>query len=127
MNLALQICQIDNIEIDNAESSDAGGGEIKRERRSQAAGTDAKHSRLLQLELTLRADLRQQEVTRVTQNLGIAEAGERDVGRVGHESVIVVARWSAPPARMTSDRPAELSIVPQIRTLREIVSRWGER
>ena len=72
-DLALQIGKINNIEIDNAERADAGGGQVQRQRRAQPAGADAQHSRLLQLELPLHADLGHDEVARVAQDLVVVE------------------------------------------------------
>ena len=74
-DLALQICEINNIEIDNTERSDARGGQIHGDGRAQSAGADAEHLRLLQLELPFHADLGQDEVARVAQDLVVGESG----------------------------------------------------
>src|SRR5437879_2491784 len=42
-NLALQVAEVDDVEVDEAERSDAGGGEIHRDRRAKAACADAQH------------------------------------------------------------------------------------
>ena len=72
-HLALQIGEVNNIEIDNAERSDAGRSQIERQRRAQTAGADAQHLGLLQLELPLHADFGHDEVPRVAQDLVVAE------------------------------------------------------
>jgi hypothetical protein len=40
-DLALQVAGVDDVEVDQAERADAGGGEIERQRRAEAAGADA--------------------------------------------------------------------------------------
>ena len=46
-NLPLQIAQIDIVRIGKSERADAGGGEIKRRRRTEAACADAQNPRRL--------------------------------------------------------------------------------
>ena len=57
-DLALQIGNIDNIEINEADASDACGCQIEAERRAQTAGADHGHFRLLQFALPSDADFR---------------------------------------------------------------------
>ena len=42
--LTLQVAKVHYIKIDEADAADAGGGEIKSERRTEAAGADEQHS-----------------------------------------------------------------------------------
>ena len=67
-HLALQIREIHDVEIDQADAADAGRREIKSERRAEAAGADAKHFRLLQLQLTFHAHFRHDQVAAVAQD-----------------------------------------------------------
>ena len=48
-DLALEVAGVDDVEIDQAEGADAGGGQIKSQRRAQAAGADAEHARGFEL------------------------------------------------------------------------------
>jgi hypothetical protein len=43
-DLALQVAQVDGVEIDEPDAADPGGREIERERRAQAAGTHHQHA-----------------------------------------------------------------------------------
>ena len=79
-DLALQVAGVDNVEVDQAEGADAGGGEIERERRAQAAGADAEDFRGLQLLLALHAHFGQDEVARVARDLFVGELGECGFG-----------------------------------------------
>jgi hypothetical protein len=64
-DLALQIRQRHDIVIDNAERADAGGGEIKQNRRAEAAGANDQHARGFELGLAGAADLAQHNVARI--------------------------------------------------------------
>ena len=64
-DLALQVGQIDDVEVDDADGADAGGGEVERHRRAEAAGADAQHPRRLQLALPFEADLGEDQVPAV--------------------------------------------------------------
>ena len=64
-DLALQVGDVDDVVVDDAERADAGGGEVERGRRAQAAGAEQQDLGVEQLPLALDADLGQQEVARV--------------------------------------------------------------
>ena len=72
-NLPLQVAEIDDVEVDEAEGADAGGGEVHRDRGSESAGADAEHLRGLQLPLTVDADLRHDEMPRVALHLVVGQ------------------------------------------------------
>jgi hypothetical protein len=72
-NLALQVGVINDVKIHDAEGADSSGGQIQNERRSQAAGSNTKHLRLLQLELTVHADFLHDQVARIAQDFIVAE------------------------------------------------------
>ena len=64
-DLTLQVAEVDNVEVDDAESADTRRGEIERRRRPEAAGADQEHARRLQPALPFLPDFRQQEVPAV--------------------------------------------------------------
>ena len=72
-DLALEVAEVDHVEIDDANPSDTGGGQIHRDRRAEPAGADAEHAGSLQLQLPLHADLRQDQMTAVASDLLIGE------------------------------------------------------
>ena len=64
-HLALEVGEVDDVVVDDAERADAGGGEVERGRRAEAAGAEQQHLRVEQLLLALGADLGDQQVARV--------------------------------------------------------------
>src|ERR1700732_2814018 len=72
-NLALEIGEVDGIEIDKANAAYSCGGQIETERRAKASGSNAEYFCLLQLELTFHADFGHDEVTAVTQDFFFGE------------------------------------------------------
>ena len=72
-HLTLQVGQLDDVVIDQAERADAGGGEIQRQRTAKPAGADHQHTRLAQTRLAGAADLGEQDVARVALDLVFAE------------------------------------------------------
>src|SRR5438067_1984729 len=66
-HLALEIREVHNVKIYNAQPADSRRGEIKREGRAKSAGPDTEYFGSLQLELTLHADLRHDQVPAITQ------------------------------------------------------------
>ncbi len=68
-DLALQIGQFDSVVVDDADRADAGGGEIERERAAEAAGADDENPRLAQPRLADPADLLQQDVAGIADDL----------------------------------------------------------
>ncbi len=43
-HLALQVAEIDDVEIDQADAADAGGGQVQPQRRAEPAGADEQHA-----------------------------------------------------------------------------------
>ena len=64
-HLALQVGEVDDVVVDDAERADAGGREVERGRRAEAAGAEQQHLRVEQLRLALGADLGEQQVAAV--------------------------------------------------------------
>ena len=88
-DLALQVGEVDDVEVDDAERADTGGGQVQRQRRAEAAGADAQHARGLQLLLALHADLGHDQVARVAQDLVVGEGNGFgfDFNCGGHENL----------------------------------------
>ena len=64
-DLALEVRVVDDVGVDDAERPDAGGGEVERRGRAEAAGPDQQDARLEQPLLALLADLGDEQVARV--------------------------------------------------------------
>lgn len=64
-HLPLQVADVDDVEVDDADGPDAGRREVHRDRRSEAAGADAEHLAGLEPALSVHADFRQDEVAAV--------------------------------------------------------------
>jgi hypothetical protein len=64
-HLALEVREVDDVVVDDAERADAGRGEVQRGRRAEAAGAEQQHARVEQLLLAALADLGDQDVARV--------------------------------------------------------------
>ena len=64
-DLALEVGEVDDVVVDDAERADPGGGQVERGGRAEAAGAEQQHLRVEQLHLALEADLRDQQVARV--------------------------------------------------------------
>ena len=75
-DLALQIRFVDDVEVDQAEGADAGGGEVEGEGSAEAAGADAEDLRRLELLLAFHADLREDQVARVAGDLFVGQLGQ---------------------------------------------------
>ena len=89
-DLPLEVGEVHHVEVDDPDGADARRGEIERQRRAQSAGADGEHARGLELALSLHADLGQQEVPRVPQNLGVGE-----LRQLGLDRRVVPPRCSA--------------------------------
>ena len=61
-HLALEVREVDDVVVDDAERADAGGREVERGRRAEAAGAEQQDLRVEQLLLALGADLGEQQV-----------------------------------------------------------------
>ena len=72
-DLALQVALVDVVHVDDAERADAGGSQVERGGRSEAAGAEQQHLGLEQLDLPGHPDLGQEEVALVAIGLDGAE------------------------------------------------------
>ena len=79
-DLPLQVAEVDDVEVDDADSADAGGREVHRCRRAESAGADAQHAAGLQLALPVDADLRHDQMPAVAFDLVVGELGKFAVG-----------------------------------------------
>src|SRR5439155_1123487 len=79
-DLALQVAEVDDVEVHQAERADAGGGEIHRRGRAEPAGADAQDLGGLQLALTLDAHLRHDQMAAVAFDLVIGQLRQRGKG-----------------------------------------------
>ena len=68
-DLALQIGEIDVVVVADRQLSDAGGSEIQRGRRAESSRTDDRAHARGEFLLSLDADLRQQDMPAVAQEL----------------------------------------------------------
>ena len=64
-HLALEVRQVDLVVVDDPERADAGGRQVQRRRRAEAAGAQQQHLGVEQLLLALDADLGDQQVAGV--------------------------------------------------------------
>jgi hypothetical protein len=78
-DLTLQVGRIDHVEIDHAERSDAGGGEVHGGRRAEPSRSDEQHAGRLQPALPVRPHLGEDQVAGVAQRLVAAQL-HRGVG-----------------------------------------------
>ena len=81
-DLALQVADVDDVEVDEADGPDARRGEVERGRRTEPAGADEQRLRAEELRLAGRADLGDQQVAAVALLL----LGGEDDGRVELEA-----------------------------------------
>jgi hypothetical protein len=78
-DLALEVRDVDDVVVDDAEGADAGRREVQRGRRPEPAGAEQEHAGVEELLLAGLADLGQQEVARVAGALlGRVRAGHLD-------------------------------------------------
>ena len=90
-DLALQVGDVDDVVVDDAQRPDARGGEVERGRRAQAAGAEQQHLGVEQLLLALGADLGEQEVARVA----LALLGREALGDVDGIAAVLPQRDAA--------------------------------
>src|SRR5215472_16478603 len=76
-DLALEIREVDDVEIDQAEFADTCRGKIKAQRRAQPASANEKNFGVFQLELPVHADFRHDEMAAVAQNLFLRKTRAR--------------------------------------------------
>ena len=84
-DLALEVARFDDVEVDQAERSDAGGRQIECERRSESAGADQQDARLLEPALAVDAQIGKDEVAAVSSQFFVAELGKC---RSGHRVIL---------------------------------------
>ena len=87
-DLALQVRQVDDVEVDDADRADAREREVERDRRAKPARADDQHLRTQDLALTGRPNLLHDDVARVAVHLLRRE----------HARFACVAPFSEPPA-----------------------------
>jgi hypothetical protein len=99
-HLALEVRQVDHVEVHDPEPADAGRGEVQRQRRAEPAGADQQHRAGEQLLLPRAAELGQAEVAGVTQVvvLGQGHGTSRGEERLYREPR---RRKSSPPCLST--------------------------
>ena len=68
-DLALQVRLVDDVEVDDPERADPGGGQVEQRGRAEAAGADDQHLGVLQPLLAGHADVRDDQVPRVAADL----------------------------------------------------------
>ena len=76
-HLALQVREVDDVEVDDADRSHAGGGQVQGRRRAEAAGPDQQHLRPEQSRLAGRPDLGDQQVAAVAHLLVVGQPDGR--------------------------------------------------
>ena len=64
-DLALQVAQVDRVEVDEPDRADPRRGEVEGCGAAETAGTDEEHASVEQLGLTLGADLGNEQVAAV--------------------------------------------------------------
>jgi hypothetical protein len=72
-DLALQIAEVDHVEVDEAQSADARGGEVKGEGRAEASGAHAEHFGGFELLLALHAHFGEDKVAGVALDLVVGQ------------------------------------------------------
>src|SRR5690349_8519715 len=79
-DLALQIAEVDHVEVDEADRSDSGGCKVERGRRPEPSCADAKHASGFQLLLPLQPDFRHDQMTAVAADLVMRKGDRRTAG-----------------------------------------------
>ena len=117
-DLALQVAGVHHVEVHEAERAHTGRGKIKGQRRTEAAGANAKHARSLQALLPFHADLGQDQVARIARELigGELRQGNR-IGDRSHEFIL---------ATLSRDPPAMEGMIERVSVAATAVaSFWG--
>ena len=125
-DLALEVADVDDVEVDDADGPDAGRGEVERGRRPEPAGADQERLRAEELRLAGRADLGDQQVAAVA--LLLLGGRGRPASRTRDR------RPSRPGTRRTSrrrscspSRPASGRRTASARRRRSTGSTWASR
>src|SRR5262249_17986556 len=93
-DLALEVTEIDHVEIDQPDAAYPRGGEVEAERRTEPAGADEQHAGGLEAFLAVHADLGHDEVPAVARDLGL-----RKVDRAAAQGVDDGVHGSPPSPR----------------------------
>src|SRR5205807_10442078 len=81
-HLPLQIADVDDVEVDQPDSADPGGGQIEGGGGAEATGADEEHPGVEELALSLLADLGDQQMAAVPLFLLRAQGAGDDEGMV---------------------------------------------
>ncbi len=81
-DLALEVGEINRVEVNQPDAADAGGSEIEGDRGAEATRTDAEYGGGLELLLTFEGDLRHDEMSRVARDLVVAQFDALGAGRI---------------------------------------------
>ena len=76
-DLALQVGQIDRVEVRQMQLTDAGGRQIQRNRRAETAETDDQYAAFFESQLAVDVDVLQQNLPTVAQQFLIIQHGRR--------------------------------------------------
>jgi len=79
-DLALQVRGVDRVLVDDAERADTGRGQVERGGRAEPSGPDQEHFAVEQRELTLLANLGDEQVAAVAVALVVGQPARRCVG-----------------------------------------------
>ena len=96
-DLTLQVGLVDGVELDDAESADAGGGEVHQRRRAEPARADAQHAGVLESLLPGHADVGDDQVAAVAAHLVDGQSlGWFDQRRQGHVRLLGLTARAGP-------------------------------
>ncbi|MCY1406806.1 hypothetical protein D9M71_220860 [compost metagenome] len=76
-HLALQVGQVDGVEVGQVQLANPGGRQVQRDRRAEAAEPDDQRLALLEPQLAVDVDLCQQYLPAVAQQFLITQHGRR--------------------------------------------------
>ena len=103
-DLALQVGELDDVVVDDADAADAGGGEIEEHRRAEPAGADDEHRAGAQRVLAALADLLEDELAVVPLALVPADPHACRLRKVGEQR-----RREVPLPRVAEDGHDDLA------------------
>ena len=116
-DLALQVGFLDDVELDDAQRADTGGGQIEQHRRTQSPRPDDQHAGVLEAPLPVAADARKDQVPAVAGNLVAGEFSCR--GHQWRQGHAIHCRLPAERACRYADTPR------RARTLRTLGGTGG--
>ena len=76
-DLALQVGQVDGVEVRQMQLTDARRGQVQRNRRTETAEADDQHAAFFQSQLAVDVDVLQQNLPTVAQQFLIIQHGRR--------------------------------------------------